>query len=163
MVIKDIDDLVLAETGGVIINHNWYAGNDQFFFCRGKVDTLDGFAGKKTRSRSAALPTGSTVWVPVPSFWPSPRFTPLLSAAFWTAAFPATTQDTGSAGTGLPTISLARRSASPPPTTSSTATCEPIFRKTCSRSFSKRRPSWNRGNADFSNPERDGVAQKHFR
>ena len=54
-IIKDIEELVLAETGGVIMNHNWYAGNDQFFFCREKIDTLDGFAGKKTRSHSAAL------------------------------------------------------------------------------------------------------------
>lgn len=54
-IIKDIEALVLAETGGVIMNHNWYAGNDQFFFCREKIDTLDGFAGKKTRSHSAAL------------------------------------------------------------------------------------------------------------
>lgn len=54
-IIKDIEALVLSETGGVIMNHNWYAGNDQFFFCREKVDTLDGFSGKKTRSHSAAL------------------------------------------------------------------------------------------------------------
>ena len=54
-IIQDIEELVLAETGGVIMNHNWYAGNDQFFFCREKIDTLDGFAGKKTRSHSAAL------------------------------------------------------------------------------------------------------------
>ena len=54
-IIKDIEELVLAETGGVIMNHNWYAGNDQFFFCREKIDTLDGFADKKTRSHSAAL------------------------------------------------------------------------------------------------------------
>ena len=54
-IIKDIEDLVLEETGGVIMNHNWYAGNDQFFFCREKIDTLEGFEGKKTRSHSAAL------------------------------------------------------------------------------------------------------------
>ena len=54
-VIKDIEELVLSETGGVIMNHNWYAGNDQFFFCRDKIETLDGFEGKKTRSHSAAL------------------------------------------------------------------------------------------------------------
>ena len=54
-VIKDIEDLVLAETGGVIMNHNWYSGNDQFFFCREKIETLDDFEGKKTRSHSAAL------------------------------------------------------------------------------------------------------------
>ena len=55
VIIKDIEELVLAETGGVIMNHNWYAGNDQFFFCREKIETLDGFEGKKTRSHSAAL------------------------------------------------------------------------------------------------------------
>ena len=54
-VIKDIEDLVLAETGGVIMNHNWYSGNDQFFFCRERIETLDDFEGKKTRSHSAAL------------------------------------------------------------------------------------------------------------
>ena len=54
-ILKDIEDLVLNETGGVIMNHNWYAGNDQFFFCKEKIDSLDGFAGKKTRSHSAAL------------------------------------------------------------------------------------------------------------
>ena len=54
-IIKDIEEMVLAETEGVIMNHNWYAGNDQFFFCREKIDSLDGFAGKKTRSHSAAL------------------------------------------------------------------------------------------------------------
>ena len=54
-IIQDIEELVLEETGGVIMNHNWYAGNDQFFFCREKVDSLDGFEGKKTRSHSAAL------------------------------------------------------------------------------------------------------------
>ena len=54
-IIKDIEQLVLDETGGVILNHNWFAGNDQFFFCGEKIDTIDGFAGKKTRSHSAAL------------------------------------------------------------------------------------------------------------
>ena len=54
-IINDIEELVLAETSGVIMNHSWYAGSDQFFFCREKIDTLDGLAGKKTRSHSAAL------------------------------------------------------------------------------------------------------------
>ena len=54
-IIRDIEELVLAETGGVIMNHSWYAGNDQFFFCRERIDSLDGFAGKKSRSHSAAL------------------------------------------------------------------------------------------------------------
>ena len=54
-IIEDIEELVLAETGGVVMNHNWYAGNDRFFFCREKIDSLDGFAGKKTLSYSPAL------------------------------------------------------------------------------------------------------------
>ena len=54
-IIKDIEDLVLEVTGGVIMNHNWFSGNDQFFFCRERIDSIDGFAGKKTRSHSAAL------------------------------------------------------------------------------------------------------------
>ncbi len=54
-IIKDIEDLVLAETGGVIINHNWYAGNDQFLFCQEPVETLDDFKHKRIRSHSAAL------------------------------------------------------------------------------------------------------------
>jgi len=54
-VIKDIEELVLAETGGVIMNHNWYAGNDQFLFCRDKIESLEDFRGKRIRSHSAAL------------------------------------------------------------------------------------------------------------
>ena len=54
-IIKDIEGLVLEETGGVIMNHNVFSGNDQFFFCRERIDSIDGFEGKKTRSHSAAL------------------------------------------------------------------------------------------------------------
>ena len=54
-ILEDIEDLVLAETGGVVMNHSWYAGNDQFLFCRERIDSLDGFAGKRTRSHSTAL------------------------------------------------------------------------------------------------------------
>ncbi len=54
-IIKDIEEMVLAETGGVIMNHNWYAGNDSFFFCRERIDSLDGFEGKKIRSHSSTL------------------------------------------------------------------------------------------------------------
>ena len=54
-IIKDIENLVLEVTGGVIMNHNWFSGNDQFFFCRERIDSIDGFQGKKTRSHSAAL------------------------------------------------------------------------------------------------------------
>ena len=54
-IIEDIEALVLAETGGVVMNHHLFSGNDQYFFCRDKVTTLDDFKGKKTRSHSAAL------------------------------------------------------------------------------------------------------------
>ena len=54
-IMKDIEELVLAETGGVVMNHSWYAGHDQFLFCRERIDSLDGFAGKRIRSHSAAL------------------------------------------------------------------------------------------------------------
>ena len=55
LIIEDIEALVLAETGGVVLNHHLFSGNDQYFFCRDKVATLDDFKGKKTRSHSAAL------------------------------------------------------------------------------------------------------------
>ncbi len=54
-IIEDIEALVLHETGGVVLNHHIFSGNDQYFFCRDKVTTLDDFKGKKTRSHSAAL------------------------------------------------------------------------------------------------------------
>ena len=54
-IIKDIEELVLAETGGGVLSHNWYAGNDQFLFCRERIDTLDRLTGKEIRSHSATL------------------------------------------------------------------------------------------------------------
>ena len=54
-IIGDIEDMVLAETGGVILNHNWYAGNDHFLFCRERIDSPYGFRGKSVRSLSATL------------------------------------------------------------------------------------------------------------
>jgi TRAP-type C4-dicarboxylate transport system substrate-binding protein len=55
LIIEDIEAIVLAETGGVVMNHHLFSGNDQYFFCRDKVETLEDFKGKKTRSHSAAL------------------------------------------------------------------------------------------------------------
>ncbi len=54
-ILKDIEELVLAETSGTIMNHNWYAGNDQFLFCRDKLDSLVDFRGKRIRSHSERL------------------------------------------------------------------------------------------------------------
>ena len=55
LIIDDIEALVLAETGGVVLNHHLFSGNDQYFFCKDKVESLADFKGKKTRSHSAAL------------------------------------------------------------------------------------------------------------
>ena len=54
-IIEDLEALVLAETGGVVMNHHLFSGNDQYFFCKDKVESLADFKGKKTRSHSAAL------------------------------------------------------------------------------------------------------------
>ena len=53
--LEDLETLVLDETGGVVINHNWFSGVEQYFFCKERIDTLQDFKGKKTRSHSAAL------------------------------------------------------------------------------------------------------------
>ena len=44
-----------AADGAIIVNHNWYAGIDQFFFCHDKLETLEDFKGVKARSHSAAI------------------------------------------------------------------------------------------------------------
>lgn len=51
----ELEKMVLDETGGVVLNHNWFAGNDQFFFSKKPLRTLEDFDGLKTRSHSAAL------------------------------------------------------------------------------------------------------------
>ena len=53
--LEDLEQLVLDETGGVVINHNWFSGVEQYFFCKEKIESLEDFKGKKTRSHSAAL------------------------------------------------------------------------------------------------------------
>ena len=54
-IMGDIEDLVLSETGGVILNHSWLSGNDQYLFCKEPVATVDDFNGKRTRSHSTPL------------------------------------------------------------------------------------------------------------
>jgi len=51
----ELEAMVLSETGGVVVNHNWFSGVDQFFFCNEKILSMDDFNGLKTRSHSAAL------------------------------------------------------------------------------------------------------------
>ena len=36
-IIEDIEALVLTETGGVVMNHHLFSGNDQYFFCKDTV------------------------------------------------------------------------------------------------------------------------------
>ena len=51
-----LEEMVARETsGGIIVNHNWYSGNDQFFFSKTPLRTLADFEGLKTRSHAAAL------------------------------------------------------------------------------------------------------------
>ncbi len=51
-----LEELVVDETsGGIIVNHNWYSGNDQFFFSKKALQSLEDFKGLKTRSHAAAL------------------------------------------------------------------------------------------------------------
>ena len=51
-----LEDMVARQTdGGIIVNHNWYSGNDQFFFSKKALRTLEDFDGMKTRSHAAAL------------------------------------------------------------------------------------------------------------
>ena len=51
-----LEDMVARETGGgIVVNHNWYSGNDQFFFSKKPLRTLEDFDGLKTRSHAAAL------------------------------------------------------------------------------------------------------------
>ena len=42
-------------TGGFVLNHNWFSGNDLYFFSKEPLATLEDFTGLKTRSHSAAL------------------------------------------------------------------------------------------------------------
>lgn len=51
-----LEEMVAGETGGgIIVNHNWYSGNDQFFFSKKPLRSLEDFEGLKTRSHAAAL------------------------------------------------------------------------------------------------------------
>ena len=54
-IMGDIEDLVLSETGGVILNHSWFSGDDQYLFCKEPVATVDDFNGRTTRSHSESL------------------------------------------------------------------------------------------------------------
>ena len=55
-VIDDLDGYIEEATGGgVVVSHNWYAGNDQWFFSRDPLYTLDDYDGVKARSHGTTL------------------------------------------------------------------------------------------------------------
>ena len=54
-IIKDIEEMMQAETGGAIMNHSWYAGYDQFFFCRRPLQEPQDFEGIRFHSHSQTL------------------------------------------------------------------------------------------------------------
>ena len=49
---KYIED---ATGGGVVVSHNWAAGNDQWFFSRKRLDTLEDYQGLKIRSHGTTM------------------------------------------------------------------------------------------------------------
>ncbi len=54
-IIPDIEETVLNRTRGVVLNRSWFAGNDQYLFCREPLDSPQDFADKKVRSHNPAL------------------------------------------------------------------------------------------------------------
>ena len=55
-VLEDLDGYIEEATGGgVVVSHNWYAGNDQWFFSRELLQTLEDYEGIKTRSHGTTL------------------------------------------------------------------------------------------------------------
>ena len=52
----DIDRMILEATGGShVLNRNWFAGSDQWFFGNKPLVTLEDFQGVKIRSHGAAM------------------------------------------------------------------------------------------------------------
>ena len=53
---EDIDRIMLEATGGSpVLNRNWFAGTDQWFFSDKPLQTLEDYEGKKIRSNSASM------------------------------------------------------------------------------------------------------------
>ncbi len=53
--VPDVERMLIDETGGAIINRNWYAGADQWFFSNAPITSVEDFQGKKIRTHAAAL------------------------------------------------------------------------------------------------------------
>ena len=54
-IFPDIEKIIKDATGAYVWSHNWIPGDDQMFFSKKALRTLDDFEGLKTRSHSAAL------------------------------------------------------------------------------------------------------------
>ena len=53
---SDIDRIMIEATGGShVLNRNWFAGSDQWFFGNKPLATLDDFQGLKIRSHAASM------------------------------------------------------------------------------------------------------------
>ena len=53
--VPDVERMLVEETGGAIVNRNWFAGADQWFFSNEPLQSLEDFQGKKIRTHAAAL------------------------------------------------------------------------------------------------------------
>ena len=53
--VPDVERMLVEETGGAIVNRNWYAGADQWFFSDQPLQSVEDFHGKKIRTHAAAL------------------------------------------------------------------------------------------------------------
>ena len=53
--VPDVERMLTEETGGAIVNRNWYAGADQWFFSNQPLQSVEDFQGKKIRTHAAAL------------------------------------------------------------------------------------------------------------
>lgn len=52
----DIDQMLLDITGGSpVLNRNWFAGSDQWFFSNEPMRSIDDFDGKRVRTHSASM------------------------------------------------------------------------------------------------------------
>ena len=53
--VPDVERMLREETSGVIVNRNWFAGSDQWFFSNEPLQSLEDFQGKKIRTHAASL------------------------------------------------------------------------------------------------------------
>ena len=68
--VPDIERMLLDETGGAIVNRNWFAGVDNWFYSNSPIMSVEDFHGQKIRTHAAALSSlieglgGEPVFIP---------------------------------------------------------------------------------------------------